>query len=128
MHVCFITLRERYSTWKASTLVGVVADLATGATIEALRRGAGKRGNLARTPVVSRLALAVKGPMGVDAEAAVETHARLAALVDVIAAVLSLEARWAGAVVVVIPIGTTGPIGTGTCGTGINEGAVLAWK
>ena len=66
--------------------------------------------------------------MGVNAEATIEAHARLAALINVIAAVLSLEARWAGTVVVVIPIGTTGPIGTGTGGTGINEGAVLAWR
>ena len=64
--------------------------------------------------------------MGVNAEATIEAHARLAALINVIAAVLSLEARWAGTVV--IPIGTTGPIGTGTGGTGINEGAVLAWR
>lgn len=64
--------------------------------------------------------------MGVDAEAAIEAHARLATLINVIAAVLSLVARWAGAVIVVIPIDTTGPIGTGTCGTGINERAVLA--
>lgn len=104
----------------------MVAGLSTGAPIKALRWGTGKRGHLTRAPAVSRLTLAAEGPMGVNAEATVEAHARLAALINVIAAVLSLEARWAGAVVVVIPIGTTGPIGTGTCGTGINEGAVLA--
>lgn len=106
----------------------MVAGLSTGASIEALRWGTGKGGHLACAPAVSRLALAAEGPMGVNAEATIEAHAGLAALVNVIAAVLSLEARWAGAVVVVIPIGTTGPIGTGTCGTGINEGAVLAWR
>lgn len=106
----------------------MVAGLSTGAPVKALRWGTGKGGHLARAPAVSRLALAAEGPMGVNAEATIEAHARLAALVNVIAAVLSLEARWAGAVVVVIPIGTTGPIGTGTCGTGINEGAVLAWR
>lgn len=104
----------------------MVAGLSTGAPIKALRWGTRKRGHLTRAPAVSRLTLAAEGPMGVNAEATVEAHARLAALINVIAAVLSLEARWAGAVVVVIPIGTTGPIGTGTCGTGINEGAVLA--
>lgn len=104
----------------------MVAGLSTGAPIKALRWGTGKGGHLTCAPAVSRLALAAEGPMGVNAEATVEAHARLAALVNVIAAVLSLEARWAGTVVVVIPIGTTGPIGTGTCGTGINEGAVLA--
>lgn len=104
----------------------MVAGLSTGAPVKALGGGTGKGGHLTRAPAVSRLALAAEGPMGVDAEATVEAHARLAALVNVIAAVLSLEARWAGAVVVVIPIGTTGPVGTGARGTGINEGAVLA--
>lgn len=74
------------------------------------------------------MALTAEGPIGVNAEATIEAHGRLATLVNVIVAVLSLEARWAGTVVVVIPIGTTGPVGTGTCGTGINEGAVLAWR
>lgn len=104
----------------------MVARLSTGAPIKALRRGTGKDGHLTCAPAVSRLALAAEGPMGVNAEASIEAHAWLAALVNVIAAVLSLEARWAGTVVVVIPIGTTGSIGTGTCSTGINEGAVLA--
>lgn len=63
--------------------------------------------------------------MGVHALATIEAHTRLSALINVIAAVLSLEARWTGAVVVVIPIGTAGSIGTGTRGTGIYEGAVL---
>lgn len=104
----------------------MVAGLTTGAPIKALRWGTGEGGHLTRAPAVSRLALTAEGPMGVHAEARVEARARLAALVNVIAAILSLEARWAGTVVVVIPIGTTGPVGTGTCGTGINEGAVLA--
>lgn len=104
----------------------MVAGLSTGAPIKALRRSARKGGHLACAAAVSRFALTAEGSMGINAEAPVEAHARLAALVNVIAAVLSLEARWAGTVVVVIPIGTTGPIGTGTCGTGINEGAVLA--
>lgn len=64
--------------------------------------------------------------MGIKAETPVEAHARLATLVNVVAAVLSLVARWAGAVVVVIPVGTTGPIGTRAGGTGINVPAVLA--
>lgn len=64
--------------------------------------------------------------MDIHAEATIETHARLAALVNVITTVLPLESRWTGTVVMVIPIGTTGAIGTGTGGTGINEGAVLA--
>lgn len=104
----------------------MVTGLSTGAPIKALRRGTWEGGHLTCAPTVSRLALAMEGPMGVHAEATIEAHARLAALVNVIAAVLSLEARWAGTVVVVIPIGTTSPIGTGTCGTGINEGTVLA--
>lgn len=104
----------------------MVAGLSAGAPIKALRWGTGKCGHLTCAPAVSRLALASEGPMSINAEASIEAHARLAALVNVVAAVLSLEARWAGTVVVVIPIGTAGPIGTGTCGTGINEGAVLA--
>lgn len=106
----------------------MVTGLSTGAPIKTLRWGTGKSGHLTCAPAVSRLALTAEGPIGVNAEATIEAHARLAALVNVIVAVLSLEARWAGTVVVVIPIGTTGPVGTGTCGTGINEGAVLAWR
>lgn len=64
--------------------------------------------------------------MGIHAEATIETHARLAALINVITTVLSLESRWTGTVVMVIPIGTTCTIGTGTGGTGINERALLA--
>lgn len=104
----------------------MVTGLSAGAPIKALGWGTGEGGHLTCAPTVSRRALAAEGPMGVNAEATIEAHARLAALINVIAAVLSLEARWAGTVVVVIPIGTTGPVGTGTCGTGINEGAVLA--
>lgn len=106
----------------------MVAGLSTGAPVHALRWGTGKDGHLTCAPTVSRLALAAEGPMGVHAEATIEAHARLAALVNVTAAVLSLEARWAGTVVVVIPMGTTGSIGTGTCGTCVNEGAVFAWR
>lgn len=106
----------------------MVTGLSTGATIKTLRRGTWKGGHLTCTPTVSRLALATEGPMGVNADATVETQARLAALINVIAAVLSLEARWAGTVVVVIPVGTTSPVGTGTGGAGINEGAILAWR
>lgn len=104
------------------------AGLSTGAPIKTLRWGTWKGGHLTCTPTVSRLALATEGAMRVNTGATIETQARLAALINVIAAVLSLEARWAGTVVVVIPVGTTSPIGTGTCGTGINEGAVLAWR
>lgn len=99
----------------------MVAGLSTGAPVEALGRGTRQGGHLAGAPTVPRFALAAEGPMGVHAKTAVEAHASLAALINVIAAVLSLEARWAGAVVVVVPIGTAGTIGTRTCGTGINE-------
>lgn len=104
----------------------MVAGLPARAAVEALGGRAGQRGHLARAPAVARRALAAVGAVVVEAEAAVEACARLAALVDVVAAVLSLEARWAGAVVVVIPVGTAGAVGTGTGGTGVNEGAVLA--
>lgn len=106
----------------------MVTGLSTGAPVKTLGWGTGKSGHLTCASAVSRLALAAEGPVGVNAKATIEAHARLAALINVIAAVLSLEARWAGTVVVVIPIGTTGTVGTRTCGTGINEGAVLAWR
>lgn len=64
--------------------------------------------------------------MGIPTETAIETHARLAALINVITTVFALESRWTRTVVMVIPIGTTGTVGTGTGGTGINEGAILA--
>ena len=106
----------------------MVAGLSTGAPIKALRWRTGQGGHLTCGPAVSRLATTAEGSFGVCAEATIEAHARLAALINVIAAVLSLVARWAGTVVVVIPVGTTGPIGTGTPGTGINIRAVLAWR
>lgn len=106
----------------------MVACLAARAAVEALGGRAGQRGHLTRAPAVARRTLAAVGAVGVEAEAAVETSAGLAALVNVVAAVLSLEARWAGAVVVVIPVGAAGAIGTGTGGTGVNEGAVLACR
>lgn len=73
----------------------MVARLTTSAPIKALGWGAGQGGHLTCAPAVSRLALAAEGPMGINAKAGIEAHARLAALVNVIAAVLSLEARWA---------------------------------
>lgn len=66
--------------------------------------------------------------MDVYAGSTIEANTRLAALVNVIAAVLSLEARRTGTVIMVIPIDTSGSVGTGTCRTSINEGAVLAWE
>lgn len=106
----------------------MVTGLSTGPPIKALRRGTGQGGHFACAPTVPRLALTAEGSLRVRADAAIEAHARLAALINVTAAVLSLEARWAGAVVVVIPVHTTGPIGTGTCSTGINVPTVLAWR
>lgn len=106
----------------------MVTGLSTRAAIEALGRSTGKRGHLTGAAAVTRWALAAERAMGVQAETTVETHARLAALINVIMTVLSLESRWTGTVVMVIPIGTTGAVGTGTGGTGINKGAVLAWR
>ena len=98
----------------------MVAGLSTGSTIKALGRRAGQGGHLTRAAAVPRRALAPEGPVGVDAEAAVEAHGGFAALVYVTAAVFTLVAGWARTVVVVIPIHATGPIGTGTGGTGVN--------
>lgn len=105
----------------------MVAGLSAGSPIETLGGGAGKGGHLARAPAVTGWALAAEGPVGVHAEATVEARARLAALVYVVAAVLALEAGRAGAVVVVVPVGAAGAVGAGTRGTGVDEGAVLAW-
>lgn len=104
----------------------MVTGLSTGAAIKTLRWSTRKGGHLTCAAAVSRLALAAEGPMGIHTEATIETCARPAALINVITTVLSLESRWTGAVVMVIPIGTTGAVGTGTGGTGIDEGAVLA--
>lgn len=73
----------------------MVTGLSTCPPIKALRWGTGNGGHLTCAPTVSRVALTAEGPMGVHAEATIEAHARLAALVNVIATVLSLEARWA---------------------------------
>lgn len=117
---------EHSPTWETSALVGMVTGLSTGAAIETLRWSTREGGHLTCATAVTRLALAAERPMGIHTEATIETHARLAALINVITTVLSLESRWTGTVVIVIPIGTTGAVGTGTGGTGINEGAVLA--
>lgn len=111
--------------WQAGTVVGVISGRAAGAPVDALGGGAGQGGHLAGAPAVPRWALAAEGTMGVHAEACVETDARLAALVDIVAAVLPLEPGRAGTVIVVIPTGTAGAIGTGAGGTGVYEGAVL---
>lgn len=73
----------------------MVAGLTTRAPVEALGRGTGQGGHFTCAAAVSRLALAAEGPVGVDADAPVQAHARLAAFIDVIAAVFPLEARWA---------------------------------
>lgn len=104
----------------------MVTDLSTGAAIKTLRRSTGKRGHLTCAAAVTGWALAAERPVGVYTETAMETRAGLAALINVVATVLSLESRWTGTVVLVIPVGTTGAVGTGTGGAGISEGAVLA--
>ena len=113
-------------TWQAGALVGVVAGLATRPAVEALGGRAGQGGHLAGAPAVARRALAAVGAMVVDAEAGVQAQARLAALVHVAAAVLALEARRAGAVVLAVPVGAPGPVGAGAGGAGVNQAAVLA--
>lgn len=104
----------------------MLTGLSTGAAIQTLRWSTGKRGHLTRAAAVTGLALAAERAKGVHTETTIETHARLAALINVTATVLSLESRWTGTVVMVIPIGTAGAVGTGTGGTGINKAAVLA--
>ena len=107
----------------------MVADLVACAPIEALGGRTGKGDYLARAPAVARLAAAGVGAVRVLAHAGVQAPSWLAALIDVIAAVLALEARLAGAVVVVAPVDAAGAIGTGAGGTGINLGAVLTcWR
>lgn len=112
--------------WQAGALVGVVSSLPAGPAIEALRRCTWQRRHLTGAPAVPRRAVTVEGAMCVDAEAIVHAGTRLAALIDVAATVLSLEARRARAVVVVIPVGASGTVSTGAGGTGIDEGTVLA--
>lgn len=114
-------------TRQTGALVGVVADLVARAAVEALRGRAGQRDHLARAPAVARLAAAREGAVRVLAHAAVQALARLAALVHVVAAVLALEARRAGAVVVVVGVDTAGAVGAGAGGTGVDQRAVLAF-
>lgn len=111
---------------QTGALVGMVADLVARAAVEALRGRAGQRDHLARAPAVARLAAAGEGAVRVLAHAAVQALARLAALVHVVAAVLALEARRAGAVVVVVGVDAAGAVGTGAGGTGVDQRAVLA--
>lgn len=111
---------------QTGTLVGMVAGLATCASVEALRRGAGYDGDLTCAPAVAGRALAAERAMGVNAEPSVQAGAGLPALVYVTATVLPLKARWTRAVVMIIPIDTASTVGTGTRGTGVDERAVLA--
>lgn len=115
-------------TWQAGALVGVVADLVARAPVEALGRSAGQGDDLARAPAVARRAAAGVGAVRVLTHAAVQAFARLAALVDVVAAVLALEARRARAVVMAVPVDTAGTVGTRTGGTGVNQRAILTCR
>lgn len=63
--------------------------------------------------------------MCVDADSPIQTLAGFAALVNVVAAVLALEAWWARAVVVVVPVCAAGTVGTWAGGAGIDQRAVL---
>lgn len=104
----------------------MVAGLPTCAAVEALRRRAGYDGDFTCPPAVPGPALAAERPVGVDAESSIKAGPGLPALVNIIATVFPLKARWTGAVVLIIPIDTASTVGTGTRGTGIDEGAVLA--
>lgn len=123
IHV-FLTVVSLES-WHASTLVGVVTSLMAGASVNALRRGTWLGGHLTCPPTVPSLALAAERAMRVHADSAVKALSRFTTLVDVIVTVLSLIPRWARTVVVIIPIGTTTTVGTGICGTRVNQGTVL---
>lgn len=112
--------------WQASAFVGMVARLSAGPSVEALRRGAGQGGHLACAPAVSRRTLAPEGAVGVHAQAPVQAHARLAALVNVTPAIFPLKPGRAGTIVVVIPVDAAGAIGTWGRGTSVDKGAVLA--
>lgn len=115
-------------TWQAGALVAVVADLVARATVEALGWRAGQGDDLACPPAVARRAPAGVGAMGVLAHATVQALAWLAALVNVVAAVLALEARRARAIIVVVPVDAAGAVGTRTGGTGINQRAILTCR
>lgn len=106
----------------------MLASLSTGSTIKALGRSTGQCGHLTCSTAVSLLALTAERPLGVEAETAVKTHARFSALVNIVATVLSLVARRAGTVVMVVHTGTASPVGTWTCGTGVDVTAVLSWN
>lgn len=91
-----------------------------GTPIEALGWRAWLRQHLTSAPTVARKTLAAKRAVHVHTDAAIQTLSLFAALVNVGAAVLALEAGWARTVVVVVPIGAAGTISTWACGTGID--------
>lgn len=114
-------------TWQASAFISVVPSLMAGPPVEALRWRAGLSKHLTRAPAVARKTLAEKRAMCVHTHASVQALSRLAALVDVVPAVLALEAGWARTVVVVIPVGAAGTVSTWACGAGIDQRAVLTY-
>ncbi len=124
MPACFLSV----CTWQASTLVGVVTGLMAGAPIETLWGGTGLGGHLACAPAVPSKALTAEWAMCVHADATVKALSGFAAFINIIATVLALIPRWAWAVVVIIPIGATGTVGAGICGTCINQGTILTCK
>lgn len=63
--------------------------------------------------------------MCVHTAASIQTLSWLAALVDVLSAVFTLEAGRTRTVVVVVPVGAAGTVSTWACGTGIDQRAVL---
>lgn len=115
-------------SWQASAFISVVPSLMAGPPVEALRWRAGLSKHLTRAPAVARKTLAEKRAMCVHTHASVQALSRLAALVDVVPAVLALEAGWARTVVVVIPVGAAGTVSTWACGAGIDQRAVLTSK
>lgn len=94
IHIDFTVLALKAR--KASTVIGGIAALPTGATITAWGRRTGHCGALTQRPCVAERTLAAERPRCVEAGTTMATRATASALIYVTSAAVTLVARWAG--------------------------------
>lgn len=94
IHVDFTVLALKAR--KASTVIGDVTTLPTGATITTWGRGTGHDGILTQQPCIAKWTLAVEGSRCIEAGTTIAASHTRSALIYVTSAGVTLVARWAG--------------------------------
>lgn len=125
IHIDFTVLALKAR--KASTVIGDITTLPTGATITTRGRGTGHYGVLTQQPCIAEWTLAVEGSGCIDAGATMAARCTGSALVYVASAVATLVARWAGTGKSAIrPDRAGGTVSAGAAEAGVWQGAVWA--